>query len=337
MRGVRVPATILAGAAACAALASCGQSITPAAVGTVPWLDAPASAQATPFTLPGVTACAASDLDVSVHVADPSYVNAGPLNTSFWVITVSDRSARPCFVGAAPAVSFEASGTQVAVDRAPPMRNSGADIVYLAPPATALAPFFPRATGEIDVTPCVLHGIDHVSVDFGETRGATRVSVGPPGGFGTPCPSGHETYSVSLRGVAGDTVTGTTIPHTQTSIEAPSVVRPGTVVPFSVTILNRELPHFGMPPPSPTPQPILTFAPCPTYHVEIEGIPGAFQTHRLNCAAARPIPDGGSETFQMEVTVPATAALGPATLLWSMDGPPGVYQPARIDLQIVSG
>lgn len=338
MRGVRASAALLTAASACAALAGCGQAVRPTATAVTPSLDAAAPAQATPFGVRGVTACTAADVDVSIHVADPSYVDAGPHDTSFWVITVRDKASRPCFVGPAPAVSFEAGGQRLDIGRAPPFGNSGGDLVYLAPPKTAAPPFFPMASGEIDVTPCVLHGVDLVSVDLGETLGAVRVAVGPPGGFGTPCPVADEAYSVFLGGqIDGGSGNGAPIPLTQTRISGPATVRRGQVVSFTVTILNEEMPHHGFPLSSPTPQPALSFTPCPSYHVEIEGVPGTFHTYRLDCAGARPLAAGASETFAMRVVVPAGAALGPATLLWSLDGPARLYQAARLDWQIVSG
>ena len=325
-------------ALACAALAACGGRpaiLLPLhAAPVVPWLDAAAPNLAKPFTVAGVAACTSAGLEVTVHVADPSYVNGGPANTSFWVITVSDKDSRPCFVTGLPAITFVAARQKLDIPRNPADSTMGLDVVYLGAHQTGAAPYFPRASGEITVTPCVLHGVDTVDVDFGVAHGLTTVNdIGPPGGTGPACQVPQETYSAFLQGERDD-ATATTIAHTQATISAPSVVSPGDVLHFTVTISNRPPAHHQVALALPTPNPTLTWHPCPTYHVELEGVPGSLRSYRLNCAAAAAIAGDSAETFAMEYTVPADAAPGPSTLLWGIDGDPATFAPARWNLQI---
>jgi hypothetical protein len=77
------------------------------------------------------------------------------------------------------------------------------------------------------------------------------------------------------------------------------------------------------------------FAPCPTYHQELEGVSATFQSYLLNCGQAAPIPPYGGETFETYRDVPAGAQPGPAVLVWSIDGSPTRYQTARINVEIV--
>jgi hypothetical protein len=324
------------GALLCIVLVACGRgaSVQTAAdaAAIVPWTNALAPDVATPFTIPGVAACAASDVAVSVHVANPSYIGAGPMNTAFWDIDITDRGAHPCFVGARPAVTFSRDGIPVPIPRA--TSPFAGDIAYLAPPALAAPPFFPHATGEIDVTPCVPEGVDRVTVDLGGRLGRVDAAPGPPGGTGRACPAPGEGYDAELRGQAADDIAGGFASAAQTTMRGPTVVHAGDVVRFTVTVENTPSPRSMMAGTRPTPNPTLTWSPCPSYHEELEGVPGTFHTYRLNCAAAQPIANGGSETFAMSLMVPASAQSGPATLVWSLDGSPTRYQAARLDVEI---
>ena len=103
------------------------------------WLDAPASSQARVFTVPGVAACTASDLSVSVHVANSSYVGAGPKDVTSWEIDVSDTGPTPCFVGSSLDVSLYVDSEPLAIAKGAPYNG---DIVYLtAGSAAAQSPF----------------------------------------------------------------------------------------------------------------------------------------------------------------------------------------------------
>ena len=308
------------------AVAACALILTACGSGgarVVPWVDLAAADVAKPFTLPGVAACTAADVAVSVHVADPSYVGAGPVDTSSWVLDVCDRSGRRCFVGAQPEVSFSRGGRRLDIPRAPD--DSNGDIVYL----TA---YTPHALGEIAVTPCVLHGVDRISVAVGGRLGGVDVDgPGPPGGTGRACPAPHETYTASLRGTD---VTGSVAAATQTTLQAPRSIHPGETVGFTVTLDNTPMFHSQAAGTVSTPNPTLTWQRCPSYHQELEGIAGTFHTYRLDCAAATPVAAGARETFAMSITVPADAQPGPATLVWSLDGSPAQYQTARLDVEI---
>src|SRR5216683_1688839 len=105
---------------------------SPARIGTssvVPWAAVPAPNQVLPITLPGVSACKASDLFVDVR-AEPSYIGRGPLNTSTWNITVENLTPTPCFVGSTMSVQFILASGALEVAA---LRRGGGDIIYLAP------------------------------------------------------------------------------------------------------------------------------------------------------------------------------------------------------------
>jgi hypothetical protein len=307
-------------------MAACGTG----APGAVPWLDAPVSSQARPFTVPGVAACTSSEFAVSVRVANPSYVGGGPRDVTSWAIDVSDTGPGPCFVGPSPDLSFYVAGEPLAIPKGAAFSG---DIIYLAPGSgAAQSPFFGTASGEIDVNSCVLPHVDQVRVDFGSGLGSVMVQPGPAAGWGAPCPVAHESYFSELYGVpASGSIMGYAA-STQASLEAPSSASPGEDLRFLVTLSNTPMQTTGIV--APAPNPTMTLDPCPTYHEELEGVAGTFHAYRLNCSAARPIPFGGSETFAMSIEVPSGADPGPATLAWSIDGSPLTYQTARSYLQI---
>jgi hypothetical protein len=297
--------------------------VTPAPIpGTAISPEPIPGATPTPFTLPGVLACRPADLDVVVKVADPSYIDAGPKDTSSWDLTVTDTGTHPCFVGPTPDVSFFTSSGQISIHKTSPWPG---EIVYLSPIKEPAPPYFGSAIGEIDVNPCHLaQPVDSMLVNLGETLGSVRVSPGPAGGWGTACPVGGETYFTELYGLPYDGSIGGYAARTQTNLTAPSSARPGERVNFRVTLLNEAVAGLGLG--NPSPNPTWTFTPCPMFYDEVEGVVGTFHVSSLDCASARPIPSGGSETFDMHIDIPSDATPGPATLIWSIVGSPATYQ-----------
>src|ERR1019366_6480251 len=223
----------------CCVMAACGIG----APGTVPWLDAPVSSQARPFTVTGVAACTSSELAVSVRVANPSYVGGGPRGVTSWAIDVSDTGPGPCFVGPSPDLSFYVAGEPLAIPKGAAFSG---DIIYLASGSgAAQSPFFGTASGEIDVNSCVLPHVDQVRVDFGSGLGSVMVQPGPAAGWGAPCPVAHESYFSELYGVpACGSIMGYAA-STQASLEAPSSASPGEDLRFLVTLSNTPMQTTG--------------------------------------------------------------------------------------------
>ncbi len=263
----------------------------------------------------------ASDLHVSVHVANASYVNSGPMNTSFWDIDVRDIGTRPCFVGPTPDVSFYSAAGLEAIPKTQPWPG---DIVYLSPASDPAPPYFGSATGEIDVDPCRLQPVAHMRVDFGATQGSVSVTPGPAGGWGTPCPVKGESYFTELYGLPNDGDIGGYAPRTETSLTAPASAHPGEILGFLVTLENTPVAGLGLG--TTPPNPPMTFKPCPEFFDEIEGVVGTFHAALLDCAEATPIPSDGTEAFSMSIDIPLNAMPGPATLIWSLVGSAATYQ-----------
>jgi len=290
--------------------------------GVVPWADLPAPNVAQPFTKPGVPACHASQLTFDVHVPDPSYIGAGPKDTTFWDVRVTNSSAVECFVGPMLDIVFTTADGPLQLKR----QEWPGDIVYLQ---TGL-----WAGGEISAASCVEPRITRMTISPGKGLGSVDVDPGPAGGWGTPCPDRSGTYFVELFTDAGQ---GGALPSTETAMQAPASARPGEHVRFLVSIsdVSQVSRGFGPPRPSPTPSPIV-WSTCPTYHMELEGIEGTFHTYRLNCAAASTIAPNGTETFEMFIDVPGNAHPGPATLVWSIDGSPEQWARATAYVPIES-
>jgi hypothetical protein len=62
---------------------------------------------------------------------------------------------------------------------------------------------------------------------------------------------------------------------------------------------------------------------------------GTPEGHTLNCAAAHPIPPGGSLGFEMRISIPATAPIGSNGLFWELD-PTGAGGPEAVARIMVS-
>jgi hypothetical protein len=85
---------------------------------------------------------------------------------------------------------------------------------------------------------------------------------------------------------------------------------PGQSYDFAVTLTNTGVSTASL-------------SPCPTYEEGFKGV-GSFDgfgvSYQLNCAAAAPIPAGGSETFEMEMPVPVSMPAGRDTFTWAIAG-----------------
>ena len=290
----------------------------PTPLGVVPWADLPAPNVAQPFTKPGVPACRADQLSFELAGL---YVGGGPKDTSFWRITVINTGASECFVGPGMDIEFSSAAGPLKMTRIP----WGGDVIYLVR--------YDRAVGEVDLGPCFDPRVTRMTISPGLGLGSKTIDPGPAGGWGTPCPQSPETYFVELF---PDRSQGGYAAHTQTRMEAPASAFAGERLRFFITITNQQMPHHEIAGTvDPTPSPVL-WSPCPTYHVELEGVEGTFHTYQLNCAQAKAIEPNGSETFEMWIDVPASAKPGPATLVWSIDGPPQQWQRASAYVPIVS-
>lgn len=279
--------------------------------GVVAWADLPAPNVAQPFTEPGVRACRASDLNIGLSSI---YVGSGPLNTSTWTISVKNTGPQLCFVGPTMDITFRTAEGPLKMN---PLRWGG-DIVYLVPGGLP-------ALGEVDTFPCALPPVTGMSISPGPSLGSIDVTPGLAGGVGTPCPNEHQSYLLELYADQNQVGYASMI---SSAMSAPAVGHPGQHLRFLVTLTNRRVAHHSIAGTvDPTPSP-LSFAPCPTYHLELEGVEGTFHTYELNCAQAAIIGPNGSETFEMFIDVPRDAQPGPATLVWSIDGSPQQWQRA---------
>ncbi len=303
---------------------------SPARIGTssvVPWAAVPAPNQVLPITLPGVSACKASDLFVDVR-AEPSYIGRGPLNTSTWNITVENLTPTPCFVGSTMSVQFILASGALEVAA---LRRGGGDIIYLAPSRGPSGyGLWDKALGEIDTFPCVLPPIKEMRISPGPSLGSVAISPGPAGGWGSPCPE-KQGYLAELW---PDTDIVGYAAAVQTSLDVGPAAHPGQRLRFVVTITNApSARHQAAGTVLPTPSP-LTFNPCPTYHDELEGVSGTLHSYLLNCQQAETIPANGKESFEMFIDVPRGAAPGPAVLYWAVDGSPFDYQGYKVAIEI---
>lgn len=103
--------------------------------------------------------------------------------------------------------------------------------------------------------------------------------------------------------------------------KSPIAGRRGETVRFAVQLRN----------PSSAPVQIRR---CPLI-AEMLAPAGTPEVHQLNCAAARPIPPGGSLGFEMRIVVPAAAPTGNNGLFWELD-PTGTQSLEVVSRLVVS-
>lgn len=104
------------------------------------------------------------------------------------------------------------------------------------------------------------------------------------------------------------------------TIAAPQRLRAGTTAVYAVMLAN------------PTGAAV-TLGPCPNFIQGLQGTAADKDSHRLNCAAAKPIAPHGQESFIMHLVVPDDAANGQTALTWSLVAPGHDSASALVEVQ----
>lgn len=305
---------------------------TPATASYVPWRDLPASEPVSPVTVPGVRPCSLETLDITFpYVAN----EGGAADSSTWPVRVRNIGKQICFVAPTLVITFVTPSGPMHLAPSPQIQ-AGRDIIYLSSSLAAGPSPYPSAVdGEIGTTGnCTIPAGTRMSIDLGPSLGSVTLNPGPGLSVGTPCPPGTSpsdgyyaelfVSSTSCCSVIDPSITPSTNtqrPLISPNLDAPSLVHPGDRVRYLVTVADAYIVGHSAGPIAPPPP--LTLSPCPTYQEELEGSTGSAAAYRLNCADAKPIRSGSTETFEMYLTVPTTAPQGPAILVWTLDTPLG--------------
>jgi hypothetical protein len=96
------------------------------------------------------------------------------------------------------------------------------------------------------------------------------------------------------------------------TVNAPQTVARGTVLTYQLTLANPS-------------QAAVALSPCPSYTEVLGGgdSNAVQQTLVLNCQAGASIAAGAALTYQIELSVPASAAPGDTKLTWQLQVPNG--------------
>ncbi len=248
-----------------------------------------------------------------------------PTSTTEIACTASDLQATPLqFAGfAAGTVGFSGTLTLISGSRCsvPSTVNiaffdqSGAPI-DIGPSAsntsTAVdfSPATPQASVALEISGwCTSHVPSRANLALA-AGSPIEVAIATPPVATQPCPElGAATYSLDISASMPSAPTPSptsSLPAYSVSINALATASPGQHYGYQVTIANASA------------QP-LTLLPCPAYDEGLKTLTGFSVSYELNCAAAKVIPVGGSEIFQMYIDVPATAESGVVVLTWGIE------------------
>jgi trimeric autotransporter adhesin len=288
-------ATTAATAEAAAAVVSSGggsqQSAptpTPTGSAAVPWVDKPGTPQSLPVSASAGRPCRAADLDIAAGLTGAFQ---GLVTQE---LTLRDRAADACFLAGAPQVVLTNAGArsrvspgQFAAKRLDLASGSSAGLVVGTPAACA-------GSGQPVVATSVL-----LTLPTGDavTVGGTRID--------TECGA-----ATVVEFGAADLLPAATpgpLDALSATLDAPQTVARGAVLTYHVTLVNQS-------PAS------VTLSPCPSY-TEVLG--AARQTLVLNCQAGASIAANASVTYEMKLTVPASAPPGDSKLSWTLEVPDG--------------
>ncbi|MGD0449314.1 MAG: hypothetical protein ABSB36_12040 [Candidatus Dormibacteria bacterium] len=263
----------------------------------VPWIAVQPSP--TP-TAPAVTsACSASALAATSFTFHGLATVNGPVT---FAATLSPQSPTACSLPSAPTATFTTSGgSRLSV----PLQSGGPQSSSLtlsssAGPATVLLYLGGYSSAPPLVSVSITLGDGSALTVPVETSNVPWVNGGSAGPF--------YMVTITVPSSTPSAIASATALSPTLTAEGPAT--PGQSYDFSVTLTN-------------TGASAASFSPCPSYEEGFKGV-GSFDgfgvSYQLNCAAAGPIPAGGSETFEMEVPVPASVPAGQETFTWAIAG-----------------
>ena len=328
--------TLLVFGAATALLAACTNS-TPATsttpTGYVPWLPLPAQGQfvsapgntappGPPVAIPaGTPACAASQLEAKSGWQGAA---AGNADTP---IVFRNRGASRCFIEGYPDVTvLDRRGAVLAHAKGSTARGTYFDswpvVPVLMEPGT---PAFPA-----DVFPNVasmpsLQGEAFMNMSWYNCRQPQAASLvlampGAGGRLTTPYAfRGFVSPACGNPGVIADGLyrgpispagypapSGYVFSNVSVSLQVPAGAHLGYGLTYYVTLTNHDLGVYPL-------------EPCADYHEILDK--ALIKTYQLNCLPIRRLAPGGSATFQMKYSIPASMEGGTHVLSWVlMDG-----------------
>jgi hypothetical protein len=261
---------------------------TPAGAAAIPWVNKPGAPRSGPVSASAGRACRAADLDIAAGVSGAFQ------GLATQELTLRDRAADPCFLAGAPQVVLPNAGVrsrvgpgQFAATRLDLASGSSAGLVVGTPAGCA-------GSGQPVVATSVLLTLPAgESVTVGGTRIDTECGAATVVNFGAadllPAAAPGPLSSLSA------------------TLDAPQTAARGAVLSYQVTLVNQS-------PAS------VTLSPCPSYTQVLGTVQ---RTLVLNCQAATSIAASASATFQMQLTVPASAPPGDTKLSWTLEVPDG--------------
>jgi len=263
----------------------------------VPWVAVQPSPA--PTAQSAASACSASALTATPFTFHGLATVNGPVT---FAATLSPRSSAACSLPSAPTATFNTSaGNQMSV----PLQSGGAQsspvtLSSSVGPATVLLYLggYSSAPPLVSVSITLGDGSD-LSVPV-ETSNVPWVNGGSAGPF----------YMVTITVPSSSPSASASATALSPMLTAGGPATPGQSYDFAVTLTN-------------TGRSTTSLSPCPSYEEGFKGV-GSFDgfgvSYQLNCAAAAPIPAGGSETFEMEVPVPASIPAGRDAFTWAIAG-----------------
>lgn len=258
---------------------------------------------------PARHACRAADLEIKGQVAFLPRVEGGIALVSLW-----NRSSRPCRLTGRPAVHFVKKGGPKQVDVAGPTTPSNfPEVPYPPSSLLALRPGEPAALTVTWDNWCdpLIPGKPHLPPSaIRITLPAGRGSIDADYNAVPQCvdPSKPSTIGVSV--FQPNLVRPQPHPWTSAFIRGsipgqPIRARRGGILRFRVVLTNASKATAG-------------YAHCPAYVQQL--VPStAVEIYTLNCDAAKPLRHGESVAFSMQIRVPKNATLGNDGLFWELD------------------
>ena len=261
---------------------------TPPGAAAIPWVNKPGTPQSAPTPGSAGRQCRASDLDVA---AGPAGALQGMATQE---LTLRNHAADSCFLAGAPQLVLTNAGArsrvsagQFATKRLDLASGSSAGLV-IGTPATCAGSGQPVVATSVLVT---LPDGDAVTV------GGTQID--------TEC--GAPTVVDFAAADVLPAATPVPIDSLSATLEAPPTVARGAVLTYQVTLVNQSPASVAL-------------SPCPSY---TETLGAVQQTLVLNCQAGASIAGNASVTYQMQLTVPASAPPGDTKLSWTLEVPEG--------------
>ncbi|HEX2783401.1 MAG TPA: DUF4232 domain-containing protein, partial [Ilumatobacteraceae bacterium] len=276
-----------------------------------------------PTTLTAATPCTIADLE-AVPTAE------GAMGTTYGVLNVRNKSDQPCQVSGVPDVAFLDDAGNIVQSTDPTLlgQSQGIATIVLEHDSWATA-----LIGAIASNVCGGNESSQFRLTIDGKSAVTPFAVGGPlqpeqcDPSNVQPPVAGALEAQSFEPVQANTDLPNPLDNLDVTLDAPTTVTAGAILRYDVVVTAKSGPSNG----GKEATAVVLSDSCPVYTESLSSATGEFL---LNCNSDEGmfIAPGESVRFHIELSIPAAAPAGPATLTWTPVEPTGAPVTASLTI-----